>query len=98
MEERVLPATEDVFKRIFKNAETFKPSTLAQNEFDNLVQSLGRRLTDSEMRLTKVYQENKNWMIDKLNDGYNVIDIGPKIPGTIKSPSYAMEKSFIYVR
>jgi hypothetical protein len=45
-----------------------------------------------------MYQENMDWIKAKLLQGYNVIDTGPKIPNTVKSPFYEMERSLIYVK
>lgn len=101
MEERVLPATKDVFKRIFKNAETFDADPLNSAAFDQMVNQAkqqGRRLTESEIKNSALYLENLNWIRNKLASGYNVIDIGPKIPNQVKSTFYAMERSHIYTK
>lgn len=101
MEERVGPSVA-TFKKIFKSEiETFEPSAAAELQFTRKIEEVkaqfGRtRLTDAEMRETLVFKENVNWIIDKWNAGYNVIDIGPKIPNDIKSVSYGMERSFVY--
>ncbi len=95
MANRVSPSKE-IFNRIFKNTETFPSSLAANNELQTLKQTLGRNLTESEVKLTLMYQENLNWIKNKLLDGYNIIDIGPKTPSIYKSPFYKMERSLIY--
>lgn len=97
MANRVSPAR-DLFYRIFKGGETFPASPAAEAQLDGMKQFLGRNLTKDELKSTMMYIENQNWLKDKLAQGYNVIDIGPKIPNTVKSPFYEMERSLIYAK
>ena len=90
-----------IARRYLFAKKSTQPSHGANLAFTEKIQEVIRlhgrdRLTDAEMKLTLVYRENVDWMIEKLNSGYNVIDIGPRVPSIIKSPSYAMERSFIY--
>ena len=94
---RVSPA-KDLFYIIFKGGETFSASQAAESQLNEMKQLLGRNLTKSELKSTMMYIENQNWVKEKLAHGYNVIDIGPKIPNANNSPFYEMERSLIYAK
>jgi len=102
MDKRVLPS-KSIFDRIFKpGIERFDPDLSIVNEFyrrkDFILQTYGRDMTLAEVKATALYQENEAWIIKKLSEGYNVIDIGPLVPERFKSMFYGMEHRYVYPR
>lgn len=96
MRDRVLPFKAE-FDKIFTPAmERFEMSQPAIDQLARLKNQLGRNLTLSELKTTQGFIENQNWIIEKINEGYNIIDIGSANPNQIKSAFYAMEKGFVF--
>ena len=77
-------------------AEVFEPSPAALKEWDDLVKDAGgAHLTDDVVKETKLFNENKEWIKTKKEEGYNILDIGENSSGN-KSTFYEMEKETVY--
>lgn len=72
-------------------------SDAARAEWDQLVGGLkaGERLSEAQLRATKMFQENLAWAQKLVRDGYTVIDAGAPA-GSSSSVFYEMEKLVIF--
>jgi RHS repeat-associated protein len=79
------------------NAETFKASDAATDQWKNLKEQYnGQQIPEETVKQTMMYRENQDWIQKAKEQGATVIDIGtdPTAPGT--STFYEMEKTTIY--
>ncbi len=53
----------------------------------------GKLMTDDE--LLEALLRNQRWIKQKVRQGYEIYDIGPRVSGQIKSPFYRLEKEFL---
>ena len=78
-------------------AETFSGSKEARDEWESLLKSAdGERLSDDVVKDTKMYKQNQDWIKNKVDEGYNVIDIGDNPDESGSSIFYEMEKETVY--
>lgn len=76
-----------------KNALTFTPSDAAMSEWKEILKNAkGGQVADDIVKGTKVFAENKAWIENVKNQGYNILDTG----GGTNSTFYNMEKEAIY--
>lgn len=95
MAARVEPSI-DKFNQIFHSEiKPFTPTQEAEIEFAQMKAQYGT-LTDAQLKSTKMYQQNVDWIQQKISEGYTIIDIGIDQSNPIRSVFYTMERSFIY--